>query len=86
MPNRLVSIIASPCNGQEDQQFLPFIWPWHIPLGLPVHCRYQAAKAELAGIETQMVALQQAQDSDTLSISGVSNQLPRVSELSCADL
>ena len=57
-----------------------------LPERLLVHCRYQAAKAELAGIETQMLALQQAQDSDTISISGVSNQVLYVKELRCADL
>ena len=38
----------------------------------PACLRYQAAKAELAGIESQMLALVQAQDSDTISMSGVS--------------
>lgn len=35
-------------------------------------CRYQAAKAELAGIEAQVLSVVQAQDQDTISMSGVS--------------
>ena len=34
--------------------------------------RYLAAKAELAGIEAQVLSVAQAQDQDTISISGVS--------------
>ena len=35
-------------------------------------CRYLAAKAELAGIEAQVLSVAQAQDQDTISLSGVS--------------
>ena len=35
-------------------------------------CRYLAAKAEIAGIEAQVLSVAQAQDQDTVSMSGVS--------------
>lgn len=72
---QLVILSDQDCHVPRPGLTLDTEWQWLVTckaISRTWACRYLAAKAELAGIEAQVLSVAQAQDQDTISMSGVS--------------